>query len=77
MRLATNLQIPNAHSKLGLRDIVRVAEIIIDEDASFWLIQVAPSKASHCPVELELKHDRCYDLIVLEASIEDQPIERI
>lgn len=52
------------------------AEIIIDEGAGFWRIQVAPSEASLCSVELVLRHDRCYDLIVLEASVEDQPIEQ-
>lgn len=54
----------------------KAAEIVIDEDAGFWRIQVEPSEASLCPVELVLRSDRCYDLIVFDASVEDQPIER-
>lgn len=52
------------------------AEIIIEEDSGFWRIQSLPSEPALCPVELLLRPDRNYDLVVMDASVEDQPIEQ-
>ncbi|MEM7750504.1 MAG: hypothetical protein AAF346_19810 [Pseudomonadota bacterium] len=52
------------------------AEIIIENDPSYWRIHAYPSEAALCPVELVLRPDRNYDLVIDNASLEDQPIER-
>lgn len=52
------------------------AEIVIEDDPSYWRIHALPSEASLCAVELVLRPDRNYDLVIDNASLEDQPIER-
>ena len=51
-------------------------DIVIDDDPSYWRIHALPSEASLCPIELVLRPDRNYDLVIADAAVEDQPIER-
>ena len=50
-------------------------DIIVEDDPSYWRIHALPSEASLCPIELVLRPDRNYDLVIADAATEDQPIE--
>ena len=51
------------------------ADIVVEDDPSYWRIHALPAEASLCPIELVLRPDRNYDLVIADASVEDQPIE--
>lgn len=53
-----------------------VVDIVVEDDPSYWRIQALPAEAALCPIELVLRPDRKYDLVIAEASVEDQSIER-
>ncbi|MGI9523134.1 MAG: hypothetical protein ACR2PG_15965 [Hyphomicrobiaceae bacterium] len=52
-----------------------IAEYEIEDEPSFWRIAVEPRLVSLCPIELVLRADRQFDLILCDATIEDQTID--
>lgn len=62
------------HWLAGFRD---VADIDVANDEASWRVGLKPHAVHACPIELVLRVDQCFDMMVGVETYEDRPIDTL